>query len=205
MNASLRPQVTGPQEVIIGTSLYEAVPLASVFSRVLISFSFLSLHRAISSPSGGASNPSHRMRSPTLHSAGMFMRSTAVWSAFEAAITMPLETTPTNLLGLRLHATKTLRFSKSFSVQNLTSPETIWRGSWSPTSICSTYKVSAASCFFTATTLPTLMSKHATPVGTIFLGGGPFFFLPFLASASRAARRCRVALCSSGYARAVSS
>ena len=79
-------------------------------------------------------------------------------ASFEAHSSMPWLVTPRILRGLRLHSTVTRAPSIASSGTNATSPLQICRGSASPTSTSSTYRLSASGCFQHLVMRPTLMS-----------------------------------------------
>mmetsp|Transcript_40230 Transcript_40230/g.89311 ORF Transcript_40230/g.89311 Transcript_40230/m.89311 type:complete len:268 (-) Transcript_40230:412-1215(-) len=101
----------------------------------------------------------NQMRSPGCAPCGGTRGSTTTWGASLAASSMPKDLMPLMLRGLRLQSTTTMRFCICSRGTYLTRPDTMVRGSASPTSIFSTYKLSASGCLSQLTILPTRMSS----------------------------------------------
>mmetsp|Transcript_1047 Transcript_1047/g.1838 ORF Transcript_1047/g.1838 Transcript_1047/m.1838 type:complete len:237 (-) Transcript_1047:1802-2512(-) len=125
------------------------------------------------------------MRSPIAAPSGGVTSSTVLPSALLAHITMACDFMPLMLTGFKLASTTTRRFCISASGMNFTRPEITVRGSASPTSISSTYRLSASGCLLAFRISPTRRFRRDTSTGGsgALAAGAPLSFFGFTPSA----------------------
>mmetsp|Transcript_22629 Transcript_22629/g.57582 ORF Transcript_22629/g.57582 Transcript_22629/m.57582 type:complete len:231 (+) Transcript_22629:94-786(+) len=155
--------VTGPALVIMCAPRHDATLSGSVRSPGATTSHSFFFSTALGTAGAGCSrlSPNHT-RSPTCAPAGGAMGSTRVLGSSLAASTMPALLMPRMLRGLRLAAMTTSRPVICSMGTYLTSPLTMVRGSASPMSIFSTYRLSASGCLSHEMILPTLKSMASS-------------------------------------------
>mmetsp|Transcript_16532 Transcript_16532/g.24297 ORF Transcript_16532/g.24297 Transcript_16532/m.24297 type:complete len:224 (+) Transcript_16532:232-903(+) len=171
--------VHGPADVTSGTPSYVPHRLLSVesFSATRSQTFWADFDFSISSGVGSAP-PSTLMRSPTRAPGGGSSSST---TSVPAANTIPVLSTPRILAGFKLHSTTTFLPMREARDMYFASPDTTWRGTASPTSIISTYKLSASGCISADTICPTRMSTRKMSATSAAAG---FAFAAFAFSAA---------------------
>mmetsp|Transcript_3959 Transcript_3959/g.13773 ORF Transcript_3959/g.13773 Transcript_3959/m.13773 type:complete len:377 (+) Transcript_3959:778-1908(+) len=174
MAAFLSVETHGPLLVMNGTPSYLATPSASVesFSAHCSNIFFFGVNTSTGSPS----NPSNATFSPFGTPSGGTMKSTSVWSAFDAHMTIPSLSSSRSGPFLTLQSTSTRAPVICASVLNARKPLTICRGRSSPSSTLSTQSLSAPGCSHALTIVPTRMSSTETSIAFFVACGFASFF-----------------------------